>query len=388
MEATVVNPTNAGLGAHFADLEDPRIDRTKLHRLIDIVVIAICGVICGAETWNDIAEWGKTKEEWLRGFLELPNGIPSHDTFRRVFSLLDAQQFEACFVRWMQSACRITGGQVIAIDGKTLRRSHDRANGKAAIHMVSAWAAANRVVLAQTKVDDKSNEITAVPELLKVLEVAGCIVTLDALGCQKEFAHLIRARGADYVLAVKENQGHLYEDIKDLFDTEFEQAIPFGGIIHDYAKTTEKDHGRIETRRCWTISDPEYLKYLRDGDAWEGLATIAIVRAERRLADDRCEIEDRFYISSLPGNAAVVLNATRSHWGIENCVHWVLDVIFHEDDSRMRKGNSPRNFAILRRIALNLIRHEQSCKRSIKGKRLKAGWSDDYLLAVLKGLGN
>lgn len=383
----MVNPTGAGLGAHFADLEDPRIDRTKLHRLIDIVMIAICGVICGAETWNDIEEWGRTKEGWLRGFLELPNGIPAHDTFRRVFCLLDPQQFQACFVSWMQSAYTITGGQVIAIDGKTLRRSHDRTGGKAAIHMVSAWAAANRVVLAQTKVDDKSNEITAVPELLNVLELAGCIVTLDALGCQKEFTRVIRAKRADYVLAVKENQGHLYEDIKDLFGTEFEQAIPFEGIVHDYDQTIDKNHGRIEIRQCWTISDPEYLKYVHNGDAWEGLATIAVVRAERRYAG-KCEIEDRFYISSLPGDARLLLDATRSHWGIENCVHWVLDVIFHEDDCRMRKDNSPHNFAILRHIALNLIRHEQSSKRSIKGKRLKAAWSDDYLLAVLSSLLN
>jgi predicted transposase YbfD/YdcC len=383
----MVDPTGAGLGARFADLEDPRIERTKLHRLMDILVIAICGVIGGAETWNDIEEWGRTKEGWLRGFLELPNGIPSHDTFRRVFCLLDPQQFQACFVSWIQSAYTVTGGQVIAIDGKTLRRSHDRTAGKAAIHMVSAWAEVNRVVLAQTKVDDKSNEITAVPELLNVLELAGCIVTLDALGCQKEFTRVIRAKGADYVLAVKENQGHLYEDIKDLFDTEFEQAIPFKGIAHDYCQTINKDHGRIEIRQCWTICDQEYLNYVRNRDDWEGLSAIAVVRAERRYADKR-EIEHRFYISSLPGDASLLLRATRSHWGIENCVHWVLDVIFHEDDSRMRKDNSPQNFAILRHIALNLIRQEHTSKRSLKGKRLKAAWSDDYLQAVLSGLLN
>jgi predicted transposase YbfD/YdcC len=383
----VVNPTGAGVGAHFADLEDPRMDRTKLHQLIDILMIAICGVICGAETWNDIEEWGRTKEGWLRGLLALPNGIPSHDTFRRVFCLLDPEQFQACFMSWIQSVYTITDGQVIAIDGKTLRRSHDRTAGKAAIHMVSAWAELNRVVLAQTKVDDKSNEITAVPELLKVLELAGCIVTLDALGCQKEFTHLIRAKDADYVLAVKENQGHLYEDIKDLFDTEFEQAIPFEGIVHDHCQTINKDHGRIEIRQCWTISDQEFLKYIRNHDDWEGLSTVAVVRAERRYAETR-EVEYRFYVSSLPGDASRLLQATRSHWGIENCVHWVLDVIFHEDDSRMRKDNSPHNFAILRHIALNLIRQEHTSKRSIKGKRLKAAWSDDYLQAVLGGLLN
>jgi predicted transposase YbfD/YdcC len=383
----MANPTAAHLGAHLADLEDPRMDRTRLHRLIDILVIAICGVICGAETWNDIEEWGKTKEVWLRGFLELPNGIPSHDTFRRVFCLLDPQRFQECFVSWIQAAYTVTQGQVVAIDGKTLRRSHDRTAGKAAIHMVSAWAEANRVVLAQTKVDDKSNEITAVPELLEVLELAGCIVTLDALGCQKEFTSAIRAKGADYVLAVKENQGHLHQDIKELFDTEFEQAIPFEGVAHDHCRTVNKDHGRIEIRQCWTISDPEFLNYIRNRDDWEGLRTIAVVRAERRCGDTRT-VEHRYYISSLLGDARLLLHATRSHWGIENSVHWVLDVAFREDDSRMRKDNSPQNFAILRHIALNLIRQEHTSKRSVKGKRLKAAWSDDYLQAVLRGLLN
>ena len=375
----------ARIGDYFADLEDPRIDRTKLYRLEDIIVIAICAVISGAETWNDIEDWGRLKESWLSTFMELPNSIPSHDTFGRVFSLLDPKQFQKCFVSWVQAAYAVTGGQVVAIDGKTVRRSQDRVNGKAAIHMVSAWAAESRLVLAQTKVDEKSNEITAIPELLDVLDLAGCIVTLDAMGCQTEVARKIREQRADYVLTVKQNQEHMYEDIKELFDIEFDQPTPFEGVMHDYTQTINKDHGRIEIRRCWTISDPEFLNYIRKRQDWAGLQSIAIVIAERRLGDITTT-ESRYYISSLPGDANSLLHATRSHWGIENSVHWVLDVAFHEDDCRMRKDNSPHNFTILRHIALNLIRQERTSKRGVKGKRLKAAWSDDYLKTVISGL--
>lgn len=375
------------MGDYFADLEDPRIDRTKLHRLEDILLIAICAVISGAETWNDIEEWGNLKKEWLNTFMELPNGIPSHDTFGRVFGLLDPNQFQACFVSWVQAAFTATGGQVVAIDGKTVRRSHDRAHGKAAIHMVSAWAADSRLVLAQTKVEAKSNEITAIPELLEVLDLAGCIVTLDAMGRQTELTRQIRDQNADYVLAVKQNQEHLYEDIKELFDIEFAQPTPFEGVAHDYTQTINKDHGRIEIRRCWTLSDPEFLNYIRNRSDWAGLQSIGVVVAERRQGN-LTTTETRYYISSLPGDAASLLNATRSHWGIENSVHWVLDVTFHEDLCRMRKDNSPQNFAVLRHIALNLIRQERTSKRSLKGKRLRAAWSDDYLCSVISGLLN
>ena len=241
------------MAEHFSKLEDPRIDRTKRHKLLDIVATAICGVICGADNWVDIEMFGRAREEWLKGFLELPNGIPSHDTFGEVFSRLDAQQFQSCFLEWVRAVSRLTQGQVVAIDGKTLRRSHDETLGKRAIHMVSAWASANRLVLGQTKVADKSNEITAIPELLRMLELCGCIVTIDAMGCQKEIAQTIIDRDADYVLALKENQGRLHEDVRDLF--EGAQEMGFAGIAYDFHETISKGHGRIETRRCWATSD-------------------------------------------------------------------------------------------------------------------------------------
>ncbi len=377
--------SGVSLTEHFSRLADPRVERTKLHLLSDILMIAVCGAICGAENWNDIEDFGRTKEGWLRGFLALPNGIPSHDTFNRVFARLDPVGFERCFLAWMKAVSEVTQGQVIAIDGKTLRHSYDRQNGKAAIHMVNAWASNNRLVLAQTKVDDKSNEITAIPALLHLLTIKGCIITIDAMGCQTEIAQTIIDGEGEYVLAVKGNQGHLHEDIKDLFETEFAQPVPFVGIEHDYCRTTEKDHGRIEIRECWTISEPEYLDYLRNRQAWAGLRTVALVRCTRRINDQET-VESRYYISSLSGQAEPLLHACRSHWGVENSLHWVLDVAFREDDSRMRQGHSPHNFAIVRQMALNLLRQETSCKRSIKGKRLKAGWDNTYLLKVITSM--
>lgn len=370
---------------HFSGLADPRVERTRLHLLSDILMIAVCGAICGAENWNDIEDFGQTKEDWLRGFLALPNGIPSHDTFNRVFARLDPVGFEGCFLAWMKAVSEVTEGQVIAIDGKTLRHSYDRQNGKGAIHMVNAWASQNRLVLAQTKVADKSNEITAIPALLHLLTLKGCIVTIDAMGCQTEIAQTIIDGGGEYVLAVKGNQGHLHEDIKDLFETEFAQPVPFEGIEHDYCRTTEKDHGRIEIRECWTIAEPDYLEHLRNCQAWAELRTVALVRCTRRINDQET-VDSRYYISSLSGQAEPLLHACRSHWGVENSLHWVLDVAFREDDSRMRQGHSPHNFAIARQMALNLLRQETSCKRSIKGKRLKAGWDNNYLLKVITSM--
>lgn len=372
------------ISEYFSELKDPRIDRTKLHQLLDIVTITVCAVICNADTWEDIEEFGHSKEHWLRTFLALENGIPSHDTFRRVFSLLEPEQFQQCFLRWVQAVTTLTQGQVLAVDGKTLRGSADRGQGKSAIHMVSVWAEANRLVLAQTKVADKSNEITAIPELLRLLELSGCIVTIDAMGCQREIAQLIVDQQADYVLAVKENQGHLYRDIEEVFELEFAHAIPFEGMVHDYHKTVDKGHGRLEIRQCWTISDPDSLNYLRKRAAWQGLTCIALVLSERRIGA-ASSYELRYFISSLPGEARQLLHAVRSHWGIENQLHWQLDVAFREDDSRMRKDHSPENFAVVRHIVLNLLKHERSCRRSIKGKRLKCGWDQHYLLKVLAG---
>lgn len=364
---------------HFSKLDDPR-RYNRRHLLLDIIVIAICAAVCGADNWVDVENFGKAKYGWFKQFLELPHGIPSHDTFRRVFALLDAEQFEQCFVEWVGAANEVTEGQIVPVDGKTLRRSHDRTLGKKALHMVSAWASENRLALGQVKTDEKSNEITAIPQLLDVLDISGCIVTIDAMGCQKKIAKKIIDQGADYTLSVKENQKGLYDDIAELFD--YAQEIDF--VDCDYHKTVDKGHGRIEIRECWTISDPEYLVYIRNLSAWKDLQTIVMVKSERRIGQ-KSSTKVRYYISSSAGDAKQVLESVRGHWGIENKVHWVLDVAFREDDSRVRKGNGAQNFAILRRVALNLLKQEKTARCGIKAKRLKAGWDHDYLLKVLTG---
>ena len=367
---------------HFADLEDPRIDRTKLHKLFDIITVAICAVICGADSWVEIEEFGNAKIDWFRTFLELANGIPSHDTFGRVFALLDPDQFRSGFVSWIQAISRITEGEIVAFDGKTLRRSHDNSLGKAAIHMVSAWASSNRLVLGQLKVDEKSNEIMAIPALLRLLALKGCIVTIDAMGCQTEITQTIIDQGGDYVLALKGNQGSLHREGQDLIA--YAQQTNFQDIAHDFHETVEKGHGRIEARRHWIISEPEFIAYLNPDGAWAGFKSIGMVEAERQIGDDTT-CETRYYISSLSGNAQEFGQAVRAHWGIENSVHWVLDIAFREDESRVRKGNGAQNLAILRHIALNLLRQEKSATCGVKAKRLKAGWSEEYLLKVLSG---
>ena len=372
----------ASLEQHFGSLEDPRVDRTKLHELLDILVIAICAAICGADGWVDVELFGNAKLNWLCQFLTLPNGIPSHDTFGRVFARLDPEQFEICFLNWVQAVFQVTQGQVVPIDGKRLRRSRDGSLGKAAIEMVSAWAAANHLTLGQCKVDEQSNEITAIPELLQVLELSGCIVTIDAIGCQTEIAQAIRAKEADYVLALKENQGTLYRDVAELF-TDARQ-VDFQGVEYDYHQTVNKGHGRIEIRRFWTISDPDFITYVDPKDKWLDLACIGMVEAERRIGDETSR-ETRYYISSLSGEAVAFAEAVRGHWSIENSCHWILDIAFREDECRVRKANGAQNFAVLRRIALNLLKQEHTAKCGIKAKRLKAGWDEAYLLKVLAG---
>jgi len=370
------------LEEHFGNITDPRIERTKLHKLIDILVIAICGAICSCDSWEDVEEFGKAKQEWFETFLELPNGIPSHDTFNRVFARIDPIEFRTCFIDWVSVASELIGGQVIAMDGKVLRRSRDRGIGKGAIDMVSAWACANHLVLGQVKVDEKSNEITAIPQLLKALEISGCIITIDAMGCQTEIAKTIVEEQADYVLALKDNQGNLFEDTQKLFEDL--ESSQYQAYIYDYEKTVNKGHGRIEIRECWTISDPQILCHLRGFQNWEKLMTVSRIRSQRWIGDEKT-CEDRFHIASIVG-ARCVLAAARSHWGIENNLHWTLDMAFDEDHCRVRKDNGPENFAILRHIALNLLKQEKTSKRSINGKRLLAGWNEDYLLKVLSGL--
>ncbi len=361
----------------FQGLKDPRVERHKRHTLEDIMVIAICAFICGADKWTEVEEFGIAKEAWFKQFLALPNGIPSHDTFGRVFAQLCPEIFQQCFLSWVQSISEITKGEVVAIDGKTLRRSYDKANNKAAIHMVSAWATNSGIVLGQIKTEEKSNEITAIPNLLKLLEISGCIVTIDAMGCQKSIAKEIRQQDADYVLALKGNQGSFHEDVKLFLDTA--RKNNFEEMSGDYYETLDADHGRIEIRRYWITTNIEWLE---QKEQWPDLRSIGVAESERQIGD-QVTVERRYFISSLENNAKQFGSAVRKHWGIENCLHWTLDVAFREDENRVRKGGAPENMAMLRHIALNLLKRETTLKRGIRTKRLKAGWDESYLLKVL-----
>ena len=379
----VSNPTdllNVSFLNHFEALTDPRIERSKEHLLIDIVAIAILAVISGADGWGAIELYGKAKYEWLKGFLELPNGIPSHDTFSRVFARIEPKQFQECFLSWVNSITKKLELEVIAIDGKTMKQSYDRNQSQKPLHIVSAWSASHQLVLGQKKVNKKSNEVTAIPALLELLEIEKTIITIDALGCQKEIAGLIIKKKGDYLLALKGNQKLIHKDVKNWF--ELARKEEFAGREHSYYQQIEGGHHRVEKRQIWTVAVSE-LPPLHNQSLWTGLKTVVMVVSERRLWN-KTTTEVRFYLSSLASNAEKIAQAIRSHWGIENSLHWTLDVTFSEDKSRIRKDHSPENFALLRRLAVNLLKQEKEFKGSLKMKRYLAGMDNNYLVQILE----
>ena len=369
--------TDFSIADHFAPIEDHRRDQGKLHRLSDILTIAICAVVAGAEGWEDIAAFGQAKQAWFEERLTLKHGTPSADTIRRVIARIDPAEFERCFLSWVGRLTKKIDGEVIAIDGKTFRGCYDKDDPKATLHTVSAWANTQGLVLAQRKVDSKSNEITAIPALLEVLDVAGCIVTLDAMGTQVTIAEQIQAQQADYVLALKANQGGLYEEVQGYFKDGARRA--FAGMPVSQAETLDLGHGRKEIRRVWASSD---VSWLGEATRWPGLKSIVEVESERH-ATGAPTLERRYFISSLEADAVPLLDVIRSHWMIENGVHWVLDVVFGEDASRIRREHGAENFGSLRRLALNLLRQHPSKKHSLRMKRKRAGWDNAFLAEVI-----
>lgn len=368
--------------AHFCDLPDPRVARTQRHCLLDILVIALCALICGADDFVGIMRFGQAKETWFqeRLGLSLPSGVPSHDTFGRVFARLDPEAFGRCFCAWTQEMHTQTKGQVIALDGKRLRHSFDKASGRGAIYMVSAWASQSRLVLGQVKVDQKSNEITALPRLLEMLDLSGSIVTTDAMGCQKKIAAQVQEQGGDYVLALKENHPRLHAEVQRLFT--WGEAEGKADLACDYFESHDYNHGRQEVRRCFVTDQVHWLDETDEPKEWRGLRCLAKVESRRTL-EGQTTTECRYFLSSLPANAKQTLGAVREHWGIENSLHWVLDMAFGEDGSRIRKDHAPQNLATLRHLALNLLRQEKMDKTGVKNRRLRAGWDSDYLLKVI-----
>lgn len=364
---------------YFTEVKDPRAERTRWHLLTDIITISILAVIAGAQGWEDIEEYGLNKKEWLETFLELPEGIPSPDTFRRVFEKINPKEFEQCFRQWVQSLVEKLGVEVVAIDGKNHRGSYDRSSQLKALHMVSAWSNEHRLVLGQTKVSAKSNEITAIPALLEMLDLSGCIITIDAMGTQKSIAKKIIEAEADYVLSLKDNHPTLHQQVKNWFETSL--SLGFKGIDVSISQRVEKGHHRIENRKVYTVPVSQ-LPALYEQDDWVGLTTVVMVIRSIQYWNKTTN-EVQFYISSLASDANKIGSAIRQHWGIENSVHWTLDVTFHEDECRIRSLHSPQNFALLRRIALNALERETSFRRSIRQKTRRAAMNDQYMLSVL-----
>lgn len=362
------------ISEHFGNISDPRADNHR-HPLLSIITITILAVLCGADDWTEVELFGRSKRAWLETFLDLPQGIPSHDTFGRVFRVIDPEEFRASFRSWVQAQCQKVEG-VVAIDGKTIRRSKDGTLGKSAIHMVNVWAVENGLVLAQDKVDDKTNEITVIPSLLELLDLTDTIVTIDAIGCQTDIAETILEQEADYVLAVKENQTTLYEDLVESF-----ADVP-PDVTLDYHRTVNKGHGRIEIRECWVTAEPDILAFINDYKLWPGLASLVKVTSQRQIQGESSQ-ETRYFISSLSPDAERLLATVRAHWQIENGLHWVLDMAFREDENRTRKGHAPENLALIRHLTLNLLKQDTTIKAGIKAKRKRAGWDHDYLLALL-----
>ncbi|OZB26682.1 MULTISPECIES: ISAs1 family transposase [unclassified Acidiphilium] len=364
----------------FSSLKDPRCGGKVEHRLIDILVIAVCAVIAGAESWEDFALYGRSKQDWLGTFLALPSGIPSHDTFRRVFMLIDTGRFEACFESWARSFGATLDREVVAIDGKTIRGSHDRGREQAPLHVVSAWACDRRLVLGQRQVGDKSNEITAIPELLDVLDIKGAIVTLDAMGCQRSIASRIIERGADYLVTLKANQGKKFAAVQELCSTTCFSRSATHRPVHD---EFDDGHGRLVRRRVFVCPDATALEPLRD---WPGLKTVLAVETIRSVnGSGKTETDIRYFLSSSADQPEILAKAIRRHWQIENSLHWVLDVIFNEDHCRIRDRKAVQNFALLRKIAINLVRRHQASKASLKGRRKMAAWDNRYMEQVLTG---
>jgi len=363
----------------FADLPDPRAENRR-YPLPHMVFIAVCMTLCNADDWEMVSYLGQKKLSWLKRYIPLPHGIPSHDTFSRVFSRLDTQAFHHCFISWASMIAEKTQGEVVAVDGKTLRRSYDKSDDKAAIHMVNAWASETGIVLGQLKTSEKSNEITAIPELLDMLEVSGCIVSIDAMGCQTTIAQKIRDKGADYLLAVKGNQNTLHEDIKLFLDdlSTKESLVKTKG----FHETLDKGHGRIEIRRCWVSTD---IDWLDQKDKWKDLAMIGVIESERHEGESK-SISKRYFISSLTTDAEHFMSAVRSHWSVENNLHWVLDIGFREDENRVRKDHGPENLAIFRQMAINLLKQEKSVKLGVKNRRTLAAADDDYRDLLLQGV--